>query len=150
MSLQIQSQQATISVLVTDDSLPVLGVINSDLEWGGYQGYSATNSVEVLQQAVALQPDLILLSTHLPDINSYDLYQTLGTIKDTRHIPVVFMTACYECLDQAQVRSVRGASYLIKPFQLDDLRTCIETQVRQPYNFYQPSLTQSNPILNQA
>ena len=129
--LSKQHNQSNISILVVDDCLPMLEIVNKFLESGGYRTYSATNGVEALQRATALQPDLILLDTGLPDVSSYDLCYTLKAIQDTRHIPVIFMTVGYHDFDRRQARQVGGAGYLIKPFHVDDLYRCLEAHLPQ-------------------
>jgi len=121
------------STLVVDDCLPILEIINLFLQIAGYQVYRATNGAEALQQATVHQPDLILLDTHLPDVCGYDLCHTLKTIKDTRHIPVVFMTLGVEFFDRRRAANAGGVDYLIKPFDDKELYTCIETYANRPY-----------------
>jgi CheY-like chemotaxis protein len=135
MHPQKQPYQPNISILVVDDSLPILNIVSRFLELIGCRISHATNAVEALQQATAIQPDLILLDTDLPDISGYDVCYTLKMIRDTRHIPVVFMTTHYEFLDQEKTLSRGGAGYLIKPFSIDELCACIETHLNWPYHW---------------
>jgi DNA-binding response OmpR family regulator len=76
---------------------------------------------------MAVQPNLILLDMDLPDVSGYDLCYTLKAIRDTRHIPVIFMTKCNELFDQSLARAAGGTGYLTKPFHFDDLYTSSST-----------------------
>jgi CheY-like chemotaxis protein len=122
----------------------MMEIVNKFLELRGHRTYSATNGVEALQRAIALQPDLILLDTRLPDISGYDLCYTLKAIQDTRHIPVVFMTDYYHDFDRRQARQVGGAGYLIKPFHGDDLYRCLEAHLPQLNNGNRPITNQQH------
>lgn len=154
--LSKQCDQSNISILVVDDCLPMLEIVNKLLELRGYRTYRAANGVEALQWATALQPDLILLDTGLPDVSGYDLCYTLKAIRDTRHIPVLFMTVGYHDFDRRQAHNVGAAGYLVKPFDVDDLYRCLEAHLLQLDNgnrlianqqHYDSQHFQSNPHL---
>ena len=72
-------------------------------------------------------PDLYLLDVMLPDGNGLEICRYIKENKDTKHIPVIIMSA------HSNEREVRKESeadaFISKPFDLNDLASCIEKQL---------------------
>jgi response regulator of citrate/malate metabolism len=115
-----------IRVLVVDDDFMVAR-INAGFV-GKVAGFGvcgvAHTGQEALQKAADLQPDLMLLDIHLPDISGIDV---LGQVRE-RHpdVDVMVITAAREA-DTVR-RALHGGvvHYLMKPFTFEDLRARME------------------------
>lgn len=71
-----------------------------------------------------LIPDLFLLDIMLPDGNGIELCKGLKQDENTKHIPVVLMSA------HADIRKTEGADdFIAKPFDVDDLLQRIGKQL---------------------
>ena len=70
------------------------------------------------------QPDLILLDLHLPDMSGEKVLAQLDADQDTRHIPVVMLTADATERQLGELISLGARAYLTKPI---DVRRLLET-----------------------
>jgi CheY-like chemotaxis protein/anti-sigma regulatory factor (Ser/Thr protein kinase) len=60
-------------------------------------------------------PDLILLDIMMPEMDGYEVCQRLKANKDTRHIPIIFVTAMNTEEDEARGLGVGAVDYITKP-----------------------------------
>lgn len=108
-------------VLLIDDEDDIREIAQLSLEMvGHWDVVAASSGAEGLVRAAADQPDAILLDVMMPDLDGLATLDRLQADPSTRHIPVIFLTAKVQAVDQ-RVRGSRGAAAVIpKPF--DPLR----------------------------
>lgn len=80
---------------------------------------------EALEAARQLQPRVILLDIHLPDLDGYEVAAALREDPATRDIPIVAVSADAMPADIERGRRAGFASYLTKPIDLDGLRIAL-------------------------
>jgi signal transduction histidine kinase len=87
-----------------------------------YRTATALNGLEGLQQAIALQPDLIVSDLMMPQISGDQFLHHLRTHPELDTTPVLLLTAKAD--DELRVQLLReGAQdYLTKPFLVEELR----------------------------
>lgn len=108
-------------VLVVEDNPEMNQFITSTLA-SEYVTATATNGQEGLEQAIALQPDLILSDVMMPYLSGDQLVQELRTHSELDMTPIVMLTAKTD--DELRVQLLRqGAQdYLMKPFSVEELK----------------------------
>lgn len=131
-----------IKVVVIDDDFMVAkvhsGFVNS------VPGFAvigvAHNAADAIKTLRELNPDLVLLDIHLPDMNGLDLLQELRTIKP--ELDVLVISAARE-MDTVR-RALRGGivHYLMKPFSRADLSERLEHY----QNTISPQVTTENEL----
>jgi PAS domain S-box-containing protein len=72
-----------------------------------------------LEQALALQPDLILLDMQLPDMNGIDVLRTLRGADATRHLRVIALSASAMAGEVEQARRCGADDYWTKPLDFE-------------------------------
>jgi CheY-like chemotaxis protein/anti-sigma regulatory factor (Ser/Thr protein kinase) len=72
------------------------------------------------------QPELILLDLMLPDVDGYDICETLKLERDTNLIPVIMVTARDAPKDKVHGLQVGANHYLTKPFTVEQLTQAID------------------------
>ena len=110
-----------IRVLVVDDDFMVARIHTAFVERtdGFVVVGAARTGAEALDLAATLEPDLVLLDVHLPDISGLEVLERLRA--QGRGVAVVMVTA------ERGAAAVRAAlhggamQYLVKPFEYDDL-----------------------------
>lgn len=112
-------------VLIIEDEMIVamdLQVILTDL---GYDvsGILTTGEAAV-QQAAALNPDLVLMDIHLSD--QMDGIEAASIIKDTLAIPVVYLTAYADDETIAKVSRTTPFGYILKPYEPREIKANLE------------------------
>ena len=79
-------------VLVVEDYQDAREMYAAYLEFSGYRVAEATNGVEALEQAHALNPDIILMDLALPKMDGWEATRQLKADARTRNIPIVALT----------------------------------------------------------
>lgn len=102
------------SILIVDDTEQNISVLKSILS-KHYTLRAATNGQLALTIAHKFKPDLILLDVMMPEMDGYEVCQKLKADPDTADIPVIFVTALSEALDEEKGFNVGAIDYLTKP-----------------------------------
>ncbi len=79
---------------------------------------TAETALQGIKTAVIRQPDLILMDIGLPDMTGFEAFEVLKTKKETKHIPVVGLSADAMPLDIKKAMNAGFADYLTKPINL--------------------------------
>jgi response regulator of citrate/malate metabolism len=115
-----------IKVLIVDDDFMVAKVHAGFVrQTPGFAVVGVAHTgAQALVEAERLQPDLVLLDIHLPDISGLDLLQQLR--EEVPELDVLVISAARE-VDTVR-RALRGGivHYLMKPFSNEDLRERLE------------------------
>jgi len=108
-------------ILIAEDEFSLRLVLRTILEREGFIVIEATNGAEALRLAREQMPDLALLDVMMPDVDGYEVCRQLRASFDTRHIPVVMLTARTEHSDK--VRGLEGGAndYVTKPWDNREL-----------------------------
>lgn len=117
------------SILVVDDSLDNLRVLSATLSASNYDIRCAKSGSVALKAITTAPPDLILLDIQMPDLNGYEVCQQLKANVQTRHIPIIFISALDEALDKVKAFSVGGIDYITKPFQVGEVLARVRNQL---------------------
>jgi PAS domain S-box-containing protein len=103
------------SVLVVDDEAINLEVLSAILSLD-YTVYKANNGSTAVEMAHNLLPDLILLDIVMPDgMNGYEVLAALKASKETRKIPVIFITGLDDVEIEAKGLALDVADFIHKP-----------------------------------
>ena len=77
-------------ILVVDDEERMVRFIRMNLEHDGFQVSEAFNGKQAIQRIRDVTPDLILLDVMMPDIDGFEV---LETIREFSNVPVIMLTA---------------------------------------------------------
>lgn len=116
-------------ILIIDDEESILESLQILLQQAGHTVETATNGEVINRHMNGTSPDLILLDYYLPDRNGDSIACELKTREDTKHIPIVMISASYSVKRIAL--SVGADDFLSKPFNFDDLLTKLDRVIKQ-------------------
>jgi DNA-binding response OmpR family regulator len=119
------------TILVVDDEIKNSKLIEALLAPRGYKIFKAFNGKEAVDRAKEHSPDLILMDVMMPVLNGFEACRILKEQPETRHIPVVFMTALGQVEDRVKGLDAGGDDFLTKPVNRDELMARIRTSIRQ-------------------
>jgi signal transduction histidine kinase len=105
-----------MKVLIVDDQSDNLKVLYNTLRTAGYEISLAKTGQQALDHIRQHQPDLVLLDIILPDFSGFDICQQIKADDNTRHIPVIFISARLDSKDVIKGFDVGGVDYIRKPF----------------------------------
>ena len=117
----------TQKILIIDDSGPQHSLIKVALEEQSISFYSAFAGTFALKMALLIQPDLILLDVDMPEMNGFDVCRLLKVNPETRHIPVIFLTASSSMDERLCGFNLGAVDYITKPF--DPAELCARVHV---------------------
>lgn len=120
----------TATVLVVDDIEPNRRLLQAKLEAKYYTVILAENGEGAIASAVQNQPDIILLDVMMPGMDGYEACRRLKDMPQTRHIPIVMVTALVNVEDRLKGLQAGADDFLSKPVDDFGLFTRIETQMR--------------------
>ena len=110
-------------ILLAEDFEDARELYRDYLEFSGFAVRTATNGREAIDDAVTLQPDIILMDASMPVLDGWQATRELKANPVTRHIPILALTA--HAFDDArrEARAVGCDGFVTKPCLPDDLVT---------------------------
>ena len=113
-------------ILIVDDNKQNIEIL-MDLFKDDYKVAVALDAERALKLAAADPlPDMILMDILMPGMSGYDACKILKQNDKTRGIPVIFVTAVSEVMDETQGFTVGAVDYITKPFHPPSVRARVE------------------------
>ena len=112
--------------LVVEDEPETGQLLAEILRRRGYEPTVMTEGKPAVIWTQENRPELILLDLMLPDIDGYDICETLKLERDTNLIPIIMVTARDTPKDKVHGLQVGANHYLTKPFSVEQLTQAID------------------------
>lgn len=132
-------------ILIIEDEVKIADYLAKGLNESGYSTAIARNGVEALSSLQQQKFDLALLDVMLPDLDGWQVLQTLRTFSQ---IPVLMLTARDHVLDRVKGLELGADDYLSKPFSYIELLARIKSLLRRAPRMEQEAYQVSNLVLN--
>lgn len=142
-----------MTILTVDDTPANIRLLTHYLKKKGYRVITAEDGFEGFKAAIQYHPDLVLLDIMMPGTDGYEVCELLKTEEETKDIPIVFLTAKTDVEDRIRGFELGAVDYITKPFNLTEIATRVQTQLRLKYlqeqsAQYQKFLIQSQYLAN--
>lgn len=108
-----------MKILIVEDEVKTGEYLRQGLTESGFITDLAQNGVDGLHLALTDQYDLIVLDVMLPELNGWQILQTLR--RNEKDTPVLFLTARDNVDDRVKGFDLGADDYLIKPFAFTEL-----------------------------
>lgn len=109
-------------ILIVEDIPHILELLEVTLKFKGYEVITARNGDEALEIISSDPPVLILTDILMPKLDGYALAQAVRTNPETRHIPVIFISATFITPEDKEFALSLGAvRFLEKPIEASEL-----------------------------
>jgi two-component system phosphate regulon response regulator OmpR len=115
-------------VIVVDDELELRQMVAEYLGRHGFDVRTAGDGAELDALLEAGQADLLILDVNMPGENGFTIARRLRALSD---IPILMLTAAGELVDRVVGLEIGADDYLVKPFDLRELRARIGTILRR-------------------
>ncbi|MCX6057780.1 MAG: response regulator transcription factor [Chloroflexi bacterium] len=115
-------------ILVVDDEERMVRFIRMNLEHDGFQVSEAFNGKQAIQKLRDVTPDLILLDIMMPDLDGFEVLETLREISN---VPVIMLTAKGEEDDRVRGLELGADDYVTKPFSPRELVSRVKAVLRR-------------------
>ena len=144
----LPKEERQAKLLVVDDDKNFLFGVTRMLAKANFDVISASDGMNGILRAQKEQPDLIILDVNMPVMNGFQVKKALESNPETKHIPVVFLTALTD-----RVSTLGGLNnaddYIYKPFDADILVTRLKGILRRSSAGYSKAIIDSkNPMFS--
>lgn len=102
-------------VLIVDDNQDAINILSAIIKKGGYLATVAKDGVEAIQKIKDESPALILLDIMMPKMDGFEVCQTVKSDAETKHIPILMVTAKTDPASRARGLKLGASDYLMKP-----------------------------------
>jgi two-component system alkaline phosphatase synthesis response regulator PhoP len=103
-------------ILVVDDEVYIVHILDFSLGMEGYEVVTALDGEQALEKVAQQKPDLIVLDIMMPKLDGYETCKALKSRDETKHIPVILLSAKGRNVDQKTGFEVGADDYITKPF----------------------------------
>ncbi len=118
-------------ILLVEDEPAQREVLAYNLEAEGFDVRRAENGEEALLLVAEALPDLVILDWMMPLLSGIEVCRQLKTREDTRHIPVIMLSARSEEVDTVRGLETGADDYVVKPYSMRELMARVRTQLRR-------------------
>ncbi len=116
------------TILIVDDAVENIDILKGILG-DEYHIRAATNGLTALKIAEKTMPDIVLLDIMMPDMDGYEVCERLKNNPITSSIPVIFITAKDQEMDEAKGFEVGAVDYVTKPVSPLIVKARLRTQL---------------------
>lgn len=118
-------------ILVVDDEKDIVDILKYNLERESeFEVLTANNGRDALEIAESI-PDLILLDIMMPELNGFEVCKQLKSNSDTSRIPVIFLTAKENEIDEILGLEIGADDYISKPISPRKVLARIKSVIRR-------------------
>jgi DNA-binding response OmpR family regulator len=116
------------TILLVEDERSITEPLAAALEREGFEAKVAGTVADALEQARAVDPDLVLLDVMLPDGSGFDVCRELR--RDSR-VPIIMLTARGDEADRVIGLELGADDYVVKPFSAREVVARIRAVLRR-------------------
>ncbi len=108
---------ASEKILIAEDSLTQAMQLQYTLEQAGYIVQLAKDGKKALAMLTESAPDLVISDIIMPEMDGYQLCQSIKKDDHTQHIPVILLTALSDPHDVVKGMESGADSFIVKPYE---------------------------------
>lgn len=118
-------------ILVIDDDSAIVELIKINLELMGHDVITAPDGIKGYALAQQEQPDLIILDVMMPEVDGFTVAQRIRHNDKIINTPILMLTALGMLQDKVQGFDSGVDDYLVKPFELEELRVRVRALLKR-------------------
>jgi DNA-binding NarL/FixJ family response regulator len=116
-------------ILIIEDQPQMRKNLVTILELENFHVISAENGRRGVELAKTERPDLIVCDLMMPELDGFGVLQALRADRATATLPLIFLTAKTDKLDQRAGMNLGADDYLTKPVTREDLLAAVQTRL---------------------
>jgi len=120
-----------MKILIVEDEPKTGKYLQQGLTESGFTTDLAINGNDGLHHALSSEYDLLILDVMLPDLNGWQILETLR--KNKNETPVIFLTARDQVEDRVKGLELGADDYLMKPFSFSELLARIRSILKRSH-----------------
>lgn len=118
-------------ILIADDEEDVRDLVGLNLRRAGFETVEAVDGIEAVSKATRMKPDAIVLDVMMPGRDGFRVCQELRQEDDTKHIPILMLTARGQTQDRISGLEKGADDYVGKPFSPKELVLRVQALLRR-------------------
>ncbi|PDH63640.1 MAG: DNA-binding response regulator [SAR116 cluster bacterium MED-G05] len=126
-----------IRILVADDEPNQLELLAYNLTSAGFEVLRAEDGQQALDMIEEYRPDLAIIDWMMPYMSGIDVCRTLRARTETKHFPIILLSARGEEGDRTLGLDIGADDYISKPFSPREMVSRVRALLRRAH----PSLT---------
>lgn len=120
-------------ILLIEDDNKIAEILASHLKKYGYEVYLIQHFDAIKKEFLSIEPDLVLLDINLP---YFDGFYWCRQIRTVSKVPIIFISARTDDMNQVMAIENGGDDYITKPFHLDIVVAKLKSAIRRAYGEY--------------
>lgn len=120
-----------ISVLIVEDEPAIVTMLRYNLEREGFRVYTTGDGEDAINMVKDYKPDIVVLDWMLPSMTGVDICKALRWNQETKHIPIIMLSARGEESDRVRGLDAGADDYMVKPFSPSELIARIKAVFRR-------------------
>ena len=130
--MAVAAQTSAKTILIVEDERDVVDLLTLNLrKTGQFTITTASDGATGLQKAQAEKPAFIILDLMLPRMSGLEVCKVLKSDPETRHIPIMMLTAKAEEIDRIVGLEFGADDYVTKPFSPREVVLRIQAIMRR-------------------
>jgi CheY-like chemotaxis protein len=113
-------------ILLVDDNVDAMEMMAFLLAEMGYEAHTTADAGNLVQMALELRPDVIVLDIGLPGVDGYELARMLKRHPQLASIRLVAHTGYGSPEDRRKAQEAGFDAHLVKPAELEDLEKALQ------------------------
>lgn len=118
-------------IYAVEDEFHIQQLVKYNLEASGYRVATFESGEELLAEIKTNMPDLFILDLMLPGIDGLEVCRQLRQNPESKHIPVIFLTAKGDEFDKVLGLELGADDYITKPFSVRELVARVKAVLRR-------------------
>jgi CheY-like chemotaxis protein len=119
------------TILIIDDAVHIRRLVARMLEQAGFVTLEAADGLEGLLLLKERLPDVVTCDISMPLMDGYQFLTAAKNDPETRHIPIIVVTAIGQEEEVTKATTMGADAYLTKPFSSSNLIETIHTQLKK-------------------
>lgn len=111
-----------IKIVCIEDDPKTIDLVKIILRKEGFEVTGVDNGRDGLALIEQIRPDLVLLDLMMPDMDGWEVYQSMRSHEMMRNVPVIVITAKAQSIDKVLgLHIAKVDDYITKPFSPGEL-----------------------------
>ena len=135
-------------VFIVEDDNDIRQIEAYALKCGGFEIEEFEDAKALYERLEKKTPDLFLLDVMLPDEDGLEIVKKLRAMPQTKHLPVMMVTAKTTELDKVRGLDIGADDYMTKPFGIMELLSRVKALLRRSAGAQTKRLEVGNLVLD--
>ena len=112
-------------ILIVDDDTTITELMKALVKMDGHEPAIVNDSLQAIETANVVKPDLITLDLMMPGLTGFDLCKLFSEDPNFSNTPIIIISAKDDQATKQQALKLGAKQYLTKPFDVDEFLSTI-------------------------